>query len=110
MATLVLVGFVFLAGLAYLAFQKNPVEEVRTAYPVIALIVAAAVVWFVATVFQMKSFGDPKGLLSVAGTIFETSIAISTALIGIVILGDKLSVQQTIGILLAIAGTLLLSF
>jgi uncharacterized membrane protein len=108
-ATTALAGVVLVLGIAYLAFQKDPAADVSSAVPVLAFIAAAGLVWFAATLMQLQSFGNPKALLAVAGTILVTATAISCALIGALFFGDRLSAQQAIGLVLAIAGTVLLS-
>jgi drug/metabolite transporter (DMT)-like permease len=100
---------VFLCGLAYLLFQKDPAAQVNSAMPVLGLILLGSVLWFVGTVMQVISWADPKGSLAIGAIVLTVSLCITTAIAGVLIFGEKFTNTQMIGMALAVAGTALLS-
>lgn len=98
-------GFIFLFGLAYLLLQKNPVADVQATMPVMLLIALSALAWFAGTFLQMVIYGDPKTQLSIAATMITVALGVSAAVLGVIFLGDKLTLVQAAGIVLAIVGT-----
>jgi len=100
---------VFLCGLLYLFFQKEPAAQANSAAPVLGLILLSAVIWFAGTVIQVVSWADAKSSLAVGAVILVVGLCLTTTIAGILVFGEKITGTQILGVALAIAGTVLLS-
>ena len=109
-ACVMLIGLVvFLCGLVYVLFQKDPAGQISSAFPVLGLIAISAVIWFVATFLQVVSWSDPKFSLAIGAIVVTVALAITASVGGVLFFDEQFTALQLVGIVLAIAGTILLS-
>jgi len=108
--SVMLIGLgIFLSGLLFLATQKEPLAQFRDVAPLLLVIFACSVVWFVGTFFQLTVFANPKTQFGPAIVLMTVGTILICTVIGLFVFGDKLSAKQAVGMALAIAGTVLLS-
>jgi len=100
---------IFLCGLAYLLFQKDPAGQVKSAMPVLALILISAAIWFVATLLQVIAYADPKASLAIGAIVITVALGVTATVSGAIVFSEKFTALQMLGMAFAIVGTVLLS-
>ena len=96
------IGLISLAYYAY-SFKEIKVTEETLVYAVILLVSIA-----LATVLSLLVYADPDAQLSIAVPLMSLAM-VSTAILSIVFLGEKITLQTIAGMLFAFVAIVLLS-